>query len=195
MFDFFYNKLLKNCPSKIEIGMSDTDSLLFSVTKPNLFWKHLDKHMDYSNFPQNHPKFSNKNKSKLGYFKNELAGKKCKKFIGLRPKCYAMLVKDENLIKEKKVCKGLGKTAIDKRLKFAEYENCLENKQIVRHNFAAIRSKKHKLSTIIQRKKALSYFCSKRYLYPCGIHSSPYNSILINLFENQCPFCNINNMK
>ena len=59
-------------------------------------------------------------------------------------------------------------------LKFEQYKECLLEGKIKRHDFATIRSTKHKLSTIRQRKKALSHFDCKRFLFACGIHSLPY---------------------
>lgn len=91
MFDFWYNKMTKNCPSNFDIGMSDTDSFLFQVTKPEQFWSHIDEFMDYSNYPKDHSLYDESNKAQLGYFKNELGGNlKCDEFIGLRPKCYSL---------------------------------------------------------------------------------------------------------
>jgi len=37
MFDFYYNKMTKNQSFKIDLGMSDTDSFLFSVNNPKNF--------------------------------------------------------------------------------------------------------------------------------------------------------------
>ncbi|EFX60182.1 hypothetical protein DAPPUDRAFT_344893, partial [Daphnia pulex] len=96
MFDFWYNKMTKNSPCEFNLGMSDTDSFLFEVTKPKLFWKSVEPYMDFSNYDKDHPKFSEGNKAKLGFFKDELCGgKKCVEFIGLRPKCYALNLVDK----------------------------------------------------------------------------------------------------
>ena len=83
--------MTKNSPCEFNLGMSDTDSFLFEVTKPKLFWKSVEPYMDFSNYDKDHPKFSEGNKAKLGFFKDELCGgKKCVEFIGLRPKCYVL---------------------------------------------------------------------------------------------------------
>jgi hypothetical protein len=66
----------------------------------------------------------------------------------------------------------------------------LENEMIQRHEFASIRSKKHKIKTITQKKKALSYFDSKRWLFDCGVHSVPYGSKNIRKYYNTCVLCN-----
>jgi len=106
MFDFYYNKLAKGLNCEIDLGMSDTDSLLFKVGNAEVFRKHIHPYMDYSNYPPEHPLFSDVNNSKLGFFKDELAGvNKCSEFVGLRSKCYAMKFHDINI--EKKFAKDL----------------------------------------------------------------------------------------
>lgn len=190
MFDFWYNKMTKNCPCTFELGMSDTDSFLFQVDKPDLFWEHMRPHMDYSNYPKDHPDYNEDNKAQLGYFKNEIAGKKCLEFIGLRPKCYCLNIIDKktNEISEKKVCKGVGRSAIKNRLRFKQYQKCLFEGKSQRHEFASIRSTKHKIATIRQKKLALTCFDSKRY-YFCSIHSVPFGSKRIKSYIDKCPFC------
>lgn len=152
----------------------------------------MNQYIDYSNYDKDHPNYNVTNKAKLGYFKNEFAGKKkCIEFIGLRPKCYSLNLVDlkSNEVSEKHCAKGLGKCAIKNRLKFKQYKKCLFKGKIQRHDFASIRSTKHKISTIMQRKKCLSHFDSKRWLFSCGIHSSPYGSKLITKYYDKCPFC------
>lgn len=192
MFDFYYNKMTRGIDCEFELSMTDTDSYLFSVTKPSVFWKHMDKFMDYSNYKPSNPKFTEKNKAKLGYFKDELGGEKtCLGFVGLRAKCYSLLLSDKSSanISEKKICKGLGRIAIKNRLRYDQYLNCLNSKTVVRHKFHSIRTKKHNIDTVEISKKALSHFDSKRFLLNCGIHSHPYGSILIQEHFDVCKIC------
>jgi hypothetical protein len=193
MYDFWYNKMTNTCLSKFDLGMSDTDSFLFKVTQPDDFWNHISSYMDFSNYQPNHPDFNDDHKAQLGFFKNELGGdNKCVEFIGLRPKCYSLNLVNvkTNEKSEKKICKGLGRAAIQNRLKFIQYKKCLTFGKIQRHSFASIRSTKHKIKTIMQRKKALSHFDCKRWLFDCGMHSVPYGSKKIKHFYNVCPVCN-----
>jgi len=57
MFDFYYNKLIKGLDCEVDLGMSDTDSLLFKVSDAEIFRKHIHPFMDYSNYPSDHPLF------------------------------------------------------------------------------------------------------------------------------------------
>lgn len=193
MFDFYYNILKKNLPCKLELGMSDTDSFLFKVSDAVKFRNHIKNYMDYSNYPPDHEWFSSSNKAKLGFFKDELAGQQvCREFVGLKSKCYAMLLKSltNEQFKEKKVCKGLGRVAINNRLKFKHYKRCLFKGNTKRLDFHVIKSKTHKLSTTRIMKKAISHFDSKRWIFHCGIHSEPYDSVFIKSKRSLfCPKC------
>jgi len=78
MYDFYYNKMTKGLKCDVDLGMSDTDSFLFKVGDGEIFHQHIRSFMDYSNYPKSHPLSCEKNKARLGFFKDELAGKdKC----------------------------------------------------------------------------------------------------------------------
>lgn len=192
MYDFYYNTLTNNDSFKIDLGFSDTDSFLFKTNNKDKCLEHLKNDMDFSNYPPNHPLYSNANKAKLGYFKDELGGRQiCTEFIGLRAKCYALKLKDKNvsITTEKKICKGLGRVAIKNRLKFSHYKKCLETQKNYRFHYNAIKSSKQNVTTVQINKKALSHFDSKRWIFDCGIHSAPYGSILIDNNYSSCPYC------
>jgi len=182
MYDFYYNTLAKNAPFIIDLGMSDTDSFLFKVSNSKSFRHHINHLMDYSNYPKNHPLYTSANKAKLGFFKDELAGLyTCNEFIGLKSKCYAMKLKNKvsNLLLDKKVCKGLGRIAIQNSLKFDHYKQSLVKGIHHRFDFNSIISKKHNVTTMRLKKRAITHFDSKRWIYSCGIHSDPYGSASI----------------
>ena len=190
MFDFYYNILVKDLKCKLDLGMSDTDSFLFKVDNSEVFRQHVHEHMDYSNYSEDDPRFSVKNKAKLGFFKDELAGKYiCTEFVGLKSKCYAMKLKDSSskTLLDKKVCKGLGRVAIKNRLKFKHYKMCLFKGIPRRFDFHSIVSKKHKITTTRLNKRAISHFDAKRWIHHCGIHSDPYGSVEIK--KKKCLLC------
>jgi len=58
-----------------------------------------------------------------------------------------------------------------------------------RHHYTGIVSQKQNIFTVIRNKKALSCFDSKRWIFNCGIHSSPFGSILIDRYKNKCYKC------
>lgn len=192
MIDFWYNKItnLKNC--SFDLAFSDTDSFCFKISNKNAFWKHIRPYMDYSNYDSDHPMFDNSCKAKLGYLKDELCGKyKCTELVGLRSKCYSMLLTEveSNKPSEKKVCKGIGRVAIKNRLKFEQYKSCLFDQKVVNHNFCSIRSSKHLIKTVKITKRALSFLDTKRYILNCGIHTLPFGSYLIKKYKGICQKC------
>jgi hypothetical protein len=172
--------------------MTDTDSFLFKVSDKKNFWKKFDKYMDYSNYPENHPKFSKDHKAELGYFKDELCAKyHCNEFVGLRSKCYAMSLIETKTkkIHDKKICKGIGRSAIKNRLKFQLYKKCLFEKKLHEEQFNSIRSTNHNIRTLSNTKRALSYLDTKRWIFNCGVHSVPFGSSLIQKYQTRCPRC------
>ena len=58
--------------------------------------------MDFSNYPQDHPLYDPSNKAVLNKFKDECAGRVVKEFIGLRSKCYSILLQDGDTEKQKR---------------------------------------------------------------------------------------------
>ena len=68
----------------------DTDSFILHVQQMtrNQVLDMLSPCMDFSNYPENHPRYSIVNKAKPGYFKDESKGNYLCEVIGLRSKCY-----------------------------------------------------------------------------------------------------------
>lgn len=192
MFRQFYMVIRKKLPATIVL-MSDTDSLCLAITNTTLQEKNilrcLAKIMDFSNHPKTSLFYSAKNKNKLGFWKDELKGARMTEFVGIRSKTYAYLLNDE----KKKVyskCKGITK-AYKKTIRFEIFKHCITHisKKTVRQY--RIQSKNHIIHTLKIRKVAFTSFDDKRYLLPCGIHSVPYGSVLIQkaIKNKKCCFC------
>ena len=190
MYDFWYNTIIKTFGQNVELLFSDTDSFCMSLFCPKGYtesFKKISKHFDFSNYDPSHPFYSKKNEKALGFFKDELKGKiSATKFCGLRSKCYAIQFENNT---QKLVCKGIGRTVVNKNMHFDQYYDVLMNTKTVRETFPVIESKKHSLSTVLRKKKALSNFDSKRFILPCGIHSYPHGSVLISKFKGKCIKC------
>ena len=115
MYRLAYEQLPKyehqfNC--KIDIVGGDTDSFFLEVGGADLLnpiypAMLADGLLDTSNYPRDHPLFSNEYKAKLGCVKDEFMGKAYAEFILLRPKSYSML--DATGAAGKQVCKGIAK--------------------------------------------------------------------------------------
>ena len=76
MYDFFYNHLKKQYGSKCELLYTDTDSLLLEIETEDVYEdiKKNISHYDTSDYPKEHPLYSNVNKKVLGKMKDECAG-------------------------------------------------------------------------------------------------------------------------
>ena len=76
MYDFFYNHLKKQYGYKCELLYTDTDSLLLEIETDDVY-KDMETNKneyDTSDYPKDHPLFSNENKKVLGKMKDECAG-------------------------------------------------------------------------------------------------------------------------
>jgi len=105
MYDFFYNELKKKYGSKVELLYTDTDSLLITIETEDVY-EDMKNNMhlyDTSDYPNEHPLHSNKNKKVLGKMKDECAGTPIAEYIGLRPKMYSILKADKKISKKRRV--------------------------------------------------------------------------------------------
>ena len=81
---------------------------------------------------------------------------------------------DCECLSEKKICKGVKKCVIDKKLKFNDYKEVLFNQEQKRHDMNLIKSSKHQLNTVKINKISLSCYDNKRYLLDDSITSYSY---------------------
>jgi hypothetical protein len=113
--------------SNLRLAYTDTDSFIQHIYTSYLdrHNKKLKEHFDFSNYPPDHPLYSNDNDKVLGKFKDETASKAILEYVGLRPKCYAIRLADE----QKLTCKGVKIGNLGTKLNFSNYKECLQNKQ------------------------------------------------------------------
>lgn len=191
MYSYLYD-VLKPKYSKIDLAYVDTDAFVLDVQTDD-FYKDMceDIHMyDTSDYP--YPNVYNiplKNKKVPGLFKDELNGKIMLQFVGLRSKCYSILSLDElsQIINKIKKAKGVRKGVVENRITFADYVECIEKNCEIVETQNAIRSIKHRVYTIEQRKIALSPFDDKRYLIkPTCVRTLAWGHYKIKTLERLC---------
>ena len=170
MYDFHYKTMLPKYENKLSLAYTDTDSLIYCIKTKDLYEDMQDNldTFDTSNYPQDHPCYSTRNKKVIGKFKDECDGKLMTYFIGLRSKLYSYKMEGG---KEKKKAKGVTKAVKDKCLKFDDYVHCLHEKSIEFRRMNVIRSMKHELYTLQMNKKTLNAFDDKRYICEDGINT------------------------
>jgi hypothetical protein len=165
MYNFFYSALKPALPNAL-LAYEDTDSLTVFLEGANLYEKIkpiVHDWLDTSNYPENNifgiPLC---NKGKLGYFKDELAGKIMTEFIGLNPKTYAFSVENTDEIKK---AKGV-KKCVTRDLRLEDYKKCLKNQETMYRKMAIFKSELHQIQTKIINKAALTVTDDKRVILP-----------------------------
>lgn len=157
----------------IHLMFTDTDSLLYEIHTQDLYadLAGMKEHFDFSNYPHDHPLYSEENKGVIGKFKDETASNPILEFVGLRPKMYSFKVIDVahgNVVREKHRAKGISLSA-SHDLTHADYlaqlrqpvENYCMNRRIG--------SQLHRIYTYESRKRALCACDDKRFVMPNGM--------------------------
>ena len=173
MYDFFYNELKKKYGPKCELLYTDTDSLLVEIETDDVY-KDIEKNKDLydtSDYPKEHPLYSNINKKVLGKMKDECNGTPIVECVCLRPKMYSILKADEKNIKK---AKGVKKSVVNKKIMHEHYKETLFGKEQKRHGMNIIRSEGHEIYGMHLNKISLSPFDSKRWICDDGIHTKAY---------------------
>ena len=173
MYRFHYENMIPRYPNQLNLCFTDTDSLLYEIETPDIYYDMFNSKSDYdfSDYPHDHPIFSTKNKKEIGKFKDELNGLHLAEFIGLRAKCYSLLY-DQN--KEKQTAKGT-KSAVKKALlRHHHYFDVLTNLSTVKVTQNVIKSRKHDVGSYHQTKTSLTAFDTKRWICNDGVNTLAY---------------------
>ena len=165
MYQLFYD-ILPACPliKKLQLVGGDTDSFFLAITTDSKHSLHdvfsmMPNHIDTSNYPTDHPLFSNNNKAKLGCFKDETGGQLLEEMILLRPKMYSMKYADAH--SSIKRAKGISRSIVS-NMTHQDYHDAFEHKKETLVNMTILRSKQHTINTVTFRKRALSAWEDKR---------------------------------
>ena len=173
MYDFHYQYIKPKYGAKAKLLFTDTDSLMYEIQTED-FYKDISgdvkDRFDTNDYPENHPSGipTGINKTVLGMFKDEAAGKRIKEFVGLRAKLYSFIMEDG---KENKRCKGVKKQVVESSITHEDYKTCLRTgkEQLRKQNI--LRSYEHEVFTEEVNKIALSSIDDKRYILNDGIHT------------------------
>ena len=173
MYDFYYNNVKTNYGNNADFLYTDTDSLLLEIKTPNVYddmQKNIEDY-DTSDYPQDHPLYSIKNKKVLGKMKDKVAGQVIAEFIGLRPKMYSIL---ESKGTEHRRAKDVKESVVKGELKHEQYKNCLLYRKQKYYKTNMIRSDNHKMFSIKLNKISLSPMDTKRWIANDGICTHAY---------------------
>jgi len=186
MLSFHYDVMLPHFGDRIKLIFTDTDSFAYEIKSSDLTLEYamIKEHMDFSNYPQDHPLYSTENKAVVGKFKCETNGKPIKEVVGLKPKMYSMLMAQNAIEFNKMTAKGISRRHVQKNFKHQMYVECLETQRNQTAEYCMIRSKNHNIFTYGVRKTSLGCFDTKRYLLGCGIYTLPYGHYAIEQHQN-----------
>ena len=115
---------------------------------------------DTSNYSKEHYLFSNKNKNVLGLFKDEMGGIPISEYVGLRPKMYSVITKEEQIRKAKAIKKNIVKNQITHQ----NYLDCLFHSKTFKHEMHMLRRYEHQIYGIRVNKTSLSPLDTKRFI-------------------------------
>ena len=116
VYDFYYNKLLREYGDRCQLLYTDRDSLLLEIQTKDVY-EDIAKSADLyytSDFPPEHPLHSTSNKKVLGKMKDECAGRPIAEYVGLHPRMYSILVASGRSIKK---AKGVQKAVVKKHIR------------------------------------------------------------------------------
>lgn len=162
MFRFHYDVIRQQYGDNAKLLFTDTDSLTYHIQTDDLYQDFAAKseYYDFSGYPREHPLFDEKNKKVLGKFKDEMDGTPIQEFCGLRPKMYSIL----SAKGEKKTAKGICRHVIKKKVRHAQYRDCLLKRKLTTEEMLRIVSNKHELFTVRQSKLCLNPCDDKRHI-------------------------------
>ena len=171
MLSFYYTQL-KSLFKDIRPLYSDTDSIIFStIGERKLQLEKMLPFLDTSNFPKDHPLYSNDKERELFFMKSETSINKIELFAGIKSKCYYIRTENkDNYFKLKGVYNSIPENLIGE----AGYLDTLVNNSNLFVKFNKISSKRHSLFKTSIIRKALSSYDDKNFIKNCGIHLECY---------------------
>ncbi|XP_048514340.1 uncharacterized protein LOC125501753 [Athalia rosae] len=145
IYDFHYNYVKKTFGDKAKLLYTDTDSLLYHFTVPNIYecMKADLYKFDTSDYPvDNVYEMPLVNRKVVGLMKNETNAKIITEFIGLRAKLYCFKVLNDH--EDKKRAKGVKGSTL-RTIIFNDYMECALHQQNLVKIQNSIISKKHEV--------------------------------------------------
>ena len=182
MFDFHYNYIKKKWPdqlfnsqnsgvqpSRVELILTDTDSLLYQIHTDDFYSdisSDIKDKFDTSDYPSNHKSGiqTGVNKKVIGMFKDEVCGKQITHVVGLRPKLYSFKIEEcgGKSIPPVKKCKGVTKSIVKNTIEFEDYVKCLLIGEKQNRSMKIIKSENHDIYSKEVNKVALNNEDDKR---------------------------------
>ena len=126
MYEFWYDYVKPKYGEKVNFCYMDTNSFIVYIKTEDIYKdivEDVETRFDTSNYELDRPLPKGKNKKVIGLIKDELGGKIMIKCVVLRAKTFSYLIDNHS---EDERARGTKKCVIKRKLKFENYENCLE---------------------------------------------------------------------
>jgi hypothetical protein len=181
MYRFHY-EIMKPRYSKLQLLMTDTDSLVYEVHTANVYkdMYEMREHFDFSEYARTSPFYSDENKLVVGKMKDEYKGVVIKSFVGLAPKMYSILTVEN---KEKKTAKGVPRSTLAKTITHTDYETQVTNPTVTRVFGYSIASANHKVYTVHKTRRGICSFDNKRWIAANGVDTYAYGHARLRTAE------------
>ncbi|KAL0839583.1 hypothetical protein ABMA28_016273 [Loxostege sticticalis] len=171
MYEFHYNFMKKQKKLKPKLLYTDTDSFIYQIFTDDYYSEILDsvdERFDTSDYPEDSIIFSQENKKRVGYFKDEMNGDVVKEFVALRPKVYMIESKNKTIVKAAGVPKDFQKFTID------DYKRCLYKQEKIYKVMTRIKPVGYDIYTQEYGKVVLSPAYSNRHVLDNFIDTLPF---------------------
>ena len=164
MYKFHYEVMKPLYGDKIELLATDTDSFFYKIETDDVYMDMYKnkQYFDMSVYGINSPIYDPTNKKVIGKFSDECEGEIISEFVGVRPKCYAFQLENNEVVKK---LKGISKPVVKNTIQFEDYYNCVMDKKVKNEYVSvnAIRTDNMTNYSICQNKKAFSNTDNKRH--------------------------------
>ena len=189
MLRFHYEVMMpKYGPKKAQLLMTDTDSLCYQIETGDVYRDMQEpeffKEFDTSNYPKDHPLYTNIRQKIVKFMKDEFAGVPQEMFVGLCPKMYSLGGLQSSYCKAKGVTKTVTKkyTVENYRQVLMDairvVEGDLKAKPYNMEEMFSIRPQRHQLYLLRQYKRALNAIDNKKMIASDGITMYAYGHYL-----------------
>ena len=147
----------------------------------------LSSHIDFSNFPKDHPRFNEKNKAQFGFVKVDTSDDIIHAFLGEKKKSYNLFTSNSQIIQDlklqrKTVKKGCPQPAA-KQIKDKEIIGLqsLQKPSIIKTHFNKLSVHKHKIEMISTTKAVSNSFDNSAFYKTCGVCNVPFHCTIDNI--------------
>ena len=164
MYKFWYSTILPAYGERAEFVYTDTDSFIINIETDDIMNEikgPLSEYLDLSNFPRNHPLYSDKFKGELGKLKIETGHHHMKEFVGLKPKAYSFITTEDDQVCNNTL-KGVPRH-IRNNLNLDNYKHCLYSNDRCSRDIYNLRFHNRDMSVTKNSKVILSNFEDKRF--------------------------------